>query len=200
MKKNVLKFLLFIIPFVFNCLADEQKVITSDDVKNFVINISTKSSQILNNPELNEQQKEIEYKNFTNTIIDSNWVAKFILGSNWKNLNLEQKEEFTTLYKEYLLQNYMPKLKDYSNSLSITKIEKIKEQVYLAYTKTKDKDDRSVNVNFRIIEKDGNLYIIDIIPEGISFISSQRTDVNSSITKNGYNKFIKELKQKIRKE
>ena len=200
MKKNVLKFLLSIIPFVFNCLADEQKVITSDDVKNFIINISTKSSQILNNPELNEQQKEIEYKNFTNTVIDSNWVAKFILGSNWKNLNLEQKEEFTTLYKEYLLQNYMPKLKDYSNSLSITKIEKIKEQVYLAYTKTKDKDDRSVNVNFRIIEKDGNLYIIDIIPEGISFISSQRTDVNSSITKNGYNKFIEELKQKIKSE
>ena len=89
---------------------------------------------------------------------------------------------------------------DYSNSLSITKIEKIKEQVYLAYTKTKDKDDRSVNVNFRIIEKDGNLYIIDIIPEGISFISSQRTDVNSSITKNGYNKFIEELKQKIKTE
>ena len=169
-------------------------------MKNFVINISTKSSQILNNPELNEQQKEIEYKNFTNTVIDSNWVAKFILGSNWKNLNLEQKEEFTTLYKEYLLQNYMPKLKDYSNSLSITKIEKIKEQVYLAYTKTKDKDDRSVNVNFRIIEKYGNLYIIDIIPEGISFISSQRTDVNSSITKNGYNKFIEELKQKIKSE
>ena len=94
----------------------------------------------------------------------------------------------------------MPKLKDYSNSLSITKIEKIKEQVYLAYTKTKDKDDRNVNVNFRIIEKDGNLYIIDIIPEGISFISSQRTDVNSSITKNGYNKFIEELKQKIKSE
>ena len=99
-----------------------------------------------------------------------------------------------------MLQNNKPKLKYYSNSLSITKIEKIKEQVYLAYTKTKDKDDRSVNVNFRIIEKDGNLYIIDIIPEGISFISSQRTDVNSFITKNGYNKFIEELKQKIKSE
>ena len=77
----------FIIYNPLNCLADEQKVITSDDVKNFVINISTQSSQILNNPELNEQQKEIEYKNFTNTVIDSNWVAKFILGSNWKTLN-----------------------------------------------------------------------------------------------------------------
>ena len=96
------------------------------------------------------------------------------------------------------MEKYIPKLKDYNQDLTVNKIEKLRDKVYIAQTTTKDKDGRLVNVNFRVIEKNGELYIIDIIPEGISFISSQRTDVNNSISKNGYNGFIKELKSKIK--
>lgn len=197
MKKNIFKILLSSIFFILNCYA-ENKIISNTDIKNFISEISIKSNQILNNQELDNLQKEKEYRQFTDTIIDSNWVVKFILGNNWRTLNQQQKTEFQKLYKEYLLENYIPKLKDYSEGLIVNKVQKIKDKVYLVYTKTKDKEGRLVNVNFRVIEKNTNLYITDVIPEGISFISSQRTDVNNSISRNGYNKFIKELKQKIK--
>ena len=197
MKKNIFKILVFITLFIVNVNA-ENKVITEADVKTFITNMSTKSNSILNNTEMTELQKETEYKNFTGEIVDSDYVARFILATNWRTLTVEQQQEFQTLYKEYLMENYIPKLKDYNQDLTVNKIEKLRDKVYIAQTTTKDKDGRLVNVNFRVIEKNGELYIIDIIPEVIRFISSQRTDVNNSISKNGYNGFIKELKSKIK--
>ena len=177
----------------------ETKAITDKDVENFIVNMGNQSQTILNDSKLTAKQKDIEYKKFTENIVDSNWVARFILGSHWKNLTSEQKKEFQELYKEYLLENYIPKLKDYNKDLEISKIIKQKDTVYMVYSKTKDLNNREINVNFRVIVKNNNLYITDIIPEGISFISSQRSDVNGSISQNGYDNFIKQLKEKIKK-
>lgn len=197
MKKNIFKILCFIVLFALNANA-ENKVITESDVKTFITNMSAKSNNILNNKQTTEQQKEQEYQKFAGEIVDSNYVARFILATNWRTLTPEQQNEFQVLYKEYLLENYMPKLKDYNQDLSVNKVEKIRDKVYIAQTTTKDKDGRLVNVGFRVIEKNGQLYIIDIIPEGISFISSQRTDVNNAISMNGYDKFLEDLKNKIK--
>lgn len=197
MKKNIFKILFFVVLFTLNANA-ENVAITENDVKNFITNMSIKSNNILNNTQITETQKEQEYQNFAGEIVDSNYVARFILATNWRTLTPEQQNEFQVLYKEYLLENYMPKLKDYNQDLSVNKVEKLRDKVYIVQTTTKDKDGRLVNVGFRVIEKNGQLYIIDIIPEGISFISSQRTDVNNSISMNGYDKFLEDLKNKIK--
>ena len=198
---NMKKFYVILVLF-FTFIATafaETNTITNKDVENFIKNMGNQSQEILNNPKLSEQQKETEYRKFTENIVDSNWVARFILGNHWKELTNNQRTEFQTLYKEYLLENYMPKLKDYNKDLEVNKIVKQKDTVYMVYTITKDTNDRDINVNFRVIVKNNNLYITDIIPEGISFISSQRSDINSALSQNGYEKFIEQLKQKINK-
>ncbi len=195
MKKTYIVLVLF---FTFLTTAFA-KNIANKDVENFIKNMSIQSQTILSNSKLSEKQKEAEYKKFTENIVDSDWVARFILGNQWKNLTQDQRKEFQILYKEYLLENYMPKLKDYNKDLQINKIVKQKDTVYMVYTTTKDMNNRDVNVNFRVIVKDNELYITDIIPEGISFISSQRSDINSAISQSGYDNFIKQLKEKINK-
>lgn len=193
--KKIYVISIFFVAFLINSFANA--AVTENDVEKFVKNMGTQSQKILNDSKLSEKQKELDYRKFTENIVDSNWVARFILGNHWRDLTPAQREEFQNLYREYLLENYMPKLKDYNKDLNIEKIVKQKEKVYMVSTKTKDINDRIINVDFRVIEKNGELYITDIIPEGISFIGSQRSDVNSSINTNGYDKFIKQLKDKI---
>lgn len=193
--KKILFLSIFCIVFLINSFANA--TINEKNVEMFVKNMATESQKILSNSKLNKKQKEGEYRKFTENIVDSKWVARFILGNHWRTLTQNQKDEFQSLYKEYLLENYMPKLKDYNKDLTIEKIVKQKEKVYMVITKTRDPNDRLVNVNFRIIENNNKLYITDIIPEGISFIGSQRTDVNASINQNGFDNFIKQLKTKI---
>lgn len=170
---------------------------TEKDISNFITNMGEESQKILSNKKLTKQQTEEKYKKFSDDIVDSEWVARFILGNNWRQLNNNQRKEFQTLYKEYLLENYIPKLKDYNTNLKIVKIIKQKDTVYIADTITKDKSNRDVNVSFRLSIRNGKIYITDIIPEGISFIGNQRSDVGNAIAQNGYDKFIEQLKTKI---
>lgn len=172
---------------------------TEKDVEKFITDMGTQSKNILSNTKLTAKELDVQYKKFTDKIVDSEWVARFILGQHYKQLTQAQRDEFTKLYREYLLENYIPKLKDYNKDLKVSKINKQKDTVYMVYTTTKDGAGRNVNVNFRVIERNNKLLITDIIPEGISFISSQRTDINSALTNQGYEKFIVSLKKKINK-
>lgn len=193
MKKVILTFLFLLF---YNFAFAE---ITNKDIEKFVDTMSKRSQSIVNNEKLTEKQRQEEYKNFASDIVDANWVAKFVLGRNWRDLTPAQQQEFLELYREYLLQNYMPKIKDYNKEVKVDKIVKQKEKVFMVSLKTKDKTNRDVFVDFRLIDKDGKILITDIIPEGISFISNQRSDINSAISQNGYDKFIKSLRERVEK-
>lgn len=187
---------LFIVLIIVNVA--KATTLNNKDVEGFLSTMSKKSQEILTNKNFSSSQKEAEYKKFTENIVDAKWVARFILGNHWKEITSQQRVDFQELYKEYLLENYMPKLQDYNKDLNIIKIEKQREKVFMAQTKTKDPNNKDVNVNFRIIDNDGKLYITDIIPEGISFIGSQRSDIDNAITQKGFDNFMKELKGKIK--
>jgi ABC-type transporter MlaC component len=174
------------------------KDFTEKDIRDFITNVGTESQKILNDKSLSPKQVDQKYKEFSDRVVDSEWVARFILGTYWNQINNDQRKEFQELYREFLLENYMPKLKDYNTNLKITKITKQRDTVYMVDTITKDKNNTDVNVRFRIGIRKDNIYITDIIPEGVSFIGNQRSDVGYSISKDGYNMFIEQLRTKIR--
>ena len=194
MKKKIL--LILLILSIFNISFGKIK---NDDIENFINDINVNFNKISTDKKLNDKQKKEEYNNYTSKIVESNWISKFILGSYYKTLNSKQREEFLQNYKKYLILNYMPKLQDFNINLEIKKITKKKENLYLVNCITKDKNNKNINVDFRLLTKENMIYIVDIIPEGISFISSQRTEVNSTISKLGYSKFMENLKSKIEK-
>jgi len=194
-----MKKLFVILSLLFTLNVANATQLGNKDVEKFIDDMSKNSQSILNNKSYTDQKRKEEYKKFSDTIVDSQWVAKFVLGAYWKQINETQQKEFLELYRDYLLENYIPKLKDYNKDIHITKIENPKDGVYMVSTKTKDKTDRDINVDFRLIAKNDKLLITDIIPEGISFIGNQRSDVSSTISQKGYNNFIKDLKTKIHK-
>ena len=193
MKKILVSILLFII--ILNNYAFSK--IENEDIKNFLNNVSKEFNKI-NNSKNSKLEKDVEYKKYTTEIIDSYWISRFILGSHWKDLDKNQRKEFHNLYKEYLILNYMSKLQEFSFKLVINKIEKIKDNVYMINCTVKDNKNRDININFRLSTKDDKMLITDIIPEGISFIGTQRTEIDSAINRLSYNDFIIDLKNKIK--
>jgi ABC-type transporter MlaC component len=194
MKRIMLALLIFLT--VFNVKAVE---LNNNEAEAFVKKVSKNSQTILNDTNLSKKQKEEKYKDFTESIIDDEWIAKFVLGSHWKEINKTQQKDFMKLYKIYLLTTYMPKLKNYSKDLVIKKVTSRKKDVYVVDTMIKDQNDKDVAVSFRLSVKNNNFYITDIIPEGISFISSQRTDIDSAFSTNGFDKFMQMIQKKINK-
>jgi len=67
--------------------------------------------------------------------------------------------------------------------------------VFFVQAEFGDDEGQIINIDFRIIKKNGNLLISDIIPEGISFIVTQRSEVNSSISNKGFENFLEHLRE-----
>ena len=200
MKKILLSIILCLL-IIVNVSAKSKKdsnKITEKDVKEVIERMETSFNSIMKNDKLSQEEKNQEYKKLTSDLVDSQWIAKFILGTHWRELKPAQRKEFHDLYKEYLISNYMPKLQDFNQDLTVDKVKKQRKDLYMAYCTTKDLKNRDIKVEFRVIERDNNLYITDIIPEGISFISSQRTAIDSALTQKGYDEFIEDLKSKIK--
>jgi ABC-type transporter MlaC component len=191
-----LKKIFYLFLFFIN-IAFAENIANAESVESFVNNISIKSTEILSNKTDSDEKKNNKYLDFVDTIVDSDWISKFVLGSYAKQLKQDEFEEFKKLYKKYLLKNYIYKLKDYSERIKIVKVVNKDNNVSIVTIIAQDNMGVDINVDFRIVKKNDKFLVTDIIPEGISFIGSQRTDIGNTFKKDGFNNLINNLKLKV---
>ena len=130
--------------------------------------------------------------------IDIEITSKFVLGKYWKNMTIEQQESFKELFKEYLIFNYAPKFQGFNDeSFEIIETKMLAPQKYSSKINIILSDKTTFSVVMYLIEKDRKFKIVDIAGEGISFSATQRTEFNALINKNGIDKFLQILAQKI---
>jgi phospholipid transport system substrate-binding protein len=203
--KNFLKNpLIILINFIlisfysFTSLAQEQAEIL--EVKTFVEEMGNKIINIAKEKNTSEAKIREKIINEIDIVIDSEWIAKFVLGKNYKNLNDQQKKQFISLYRDFMINTYGPKFKNY-NGKKFTVNEVVKQNnFYIAKAEFLPKDsDTAILTDFRVRKKDGKLYILDFIAEGISLIETQRSEFNATIDSQGIEPFLKNLEEKVKK-
>ena len=203
--KNLLKNpLIILINFIlisfysFTSLAQEQNEIL--EVKTFVEEMGNKIINIAKEKNTSEAKIREKIINEIDIVIDSEWIAKFVLGKNYKNLNDQQKKQFISLYRDFMINTYGPKFKNY-NGKKFTVNEIVKQNnFYIAKAEFLPKDsDTAILTDFRVRKKDGKLYILDFIAEGISLIETQRSEFNATIDSQGIEPFLKNLEEKVKK-
>lgn len=188
--KNMFRFILPLTFLSFQVFAD-----VNHDITNFIDNFA-KKFELIETIEI-QKKKEVETFILSRQILDFNWMGNYILGKHRRTISEERIKQFIEEYSKFLIKNYLSVLHYYTgNNYKILSIEKTKDNVYIVSTSVKYKDNKFVKNNFRIVEKGGKYYITDIITEGISFINTQRSEVNSLVTSKGFDKFLEELKAK----
>ena len=172
----------------FNSFANNEK-----DIKNFIDDFAVKFETINST----SKNKEQDMYNLANEILDLNWMGNFILGQYRRTIPEDKKAQFIELYSKSLIKNYIPVLDVYKkNNYTIKEIKETKKARTFNVSTVIKYEDKEVNNDFRIVKKNNKYYITDIITEGISFISSQRSEVNSIISSKGFDNFLQELKAK----
>ncbi|MDR2760903.1 MAG: ABC transporter substrate-binding protein [Rickettsiales bacterium] len=151
-----------------------------------------------------ENRREMEKKigEISDEILDKVWISNFILGKNRRELTNEEIKNFTDLYSNFIIKNYIKALLIIKrDNYRITSIEDDPRQQNVYFINVLLKyEGRDIKNSFRVIKKDEKYFITDIITEGVSFISIQRTDVNSRINNIGFNNFLDEIKSKLEKD
>ncbi|MES2983700.1 MAG: ABC transporter substrate-binding protein [Pseudomonadota bacterium] len=131
-------------------------------------------------------------------VVDTDWIAKFVLGTAWKTATPEQKAKYTELYRTYLTETYISKFDEDSGTLvkeiKITGVKDGTDGTVTAQTLiVQSGTEPAVKVNYLLRPKGDQYKIIDINIEGVSLLATHRQEFNALASKNGIDGVIAKL-------
>lgn len=156
--------------------------------------------QILNDPSLQSKDKKKErddrLRKIVFSVFDFTEMAKRSLGSHWRRLAANERQEFVSLFTELLEKNYADKVDLYNGEKVLYTREVLDKDYAEVSSKIISRKRQEISVNYRLHRPDGTWRIYDIIVENISLVNNYRAQFNRVMTNSSYEELIKILKQK----
>ncbi len=146
--------------------------------------------------------KREERRNKIRTLImnrfDFEEMARRSLARHWKKRTPEEKKEFVSIFSELLKASYIGKIEAYTDEKITYDKEVIKGKgkygVVGTTIVTKNID---IPVDYKVILKNNKWWVYDIVIEGVSFISTYRSQYNRVILRESYAKLVQKMKNKL---
>ena len=154
--------------------------------KDFVSNFADSAIDILSDNEILEGEKNSKFTDLVMSAIDLNLISKFVLSKTWKNATDDQKERYIQAFKDYFINSYANKLDQYSGEqVEVVDAEEAGKYVIVnSFIYREGTDTLKINLKWRLLNKDGEIKIIDLNIEGISLIIAQREEFQSFLANN----------------
>jgi phospholipid transport system substrate-binding protein len=179
--KKTTTFLIFLVIF-FSSITKVYSI--EPDI--FVQSTVNRASEALNN-KFSKEEKIAKLKAIAKETVDIAGIGFYTLGSHRKNINDEQKKEYSNLFEQYFLKSFTSRLAEYSNpEIEVFSKKKLNENytmVSSVLVATEQKPE--VKIDWRVYTKNPeNPLIRDLIIEGLSLVRTQKEEFSSIIQSN----------------
>ncbi len=155
----------------------------------FVQSTVNRASKILSE-NLSKEEKINQLKLIAEKTVDISAIGFYTLGSARKNLNIEQKEKYSILFREYFLKSFSSRLSEYTNpEIDVLSKEVLSENYTIVNSLLKGTSERpEVKIDWRVYTKNKeNPLIRDLIIEGLSLARTQKEEFSSILNSNNNN-------------
>lgn len=158
--------------------------------------------EVLRDPKLNaesaKETKKEKLRSIYDGMFDQVELSRRTLAQNWNNLNPAQRKEFVQLFRQVLEKAYIDKILAYVNEKVL-----FGKEVQLSETKvevqtTINTSSKNIPVYYRVILKDGEWKVYDVVIENVSLISNYRTQFNDILAKNTPEQMLEILRKKVK--
>ena len=152
----------------------------------FVEKFANEAIMILNNDQVSKDEKNDKFTNLVMSAIDLNLISQFVLSKTWKSATDDQKERYISAFKTYFINSYANKLDQYSGERIIVNGSEEAGKYVIVDTNIirEGTDTLKINLKWRLLNKNGDIRIIDLNIEGISLVIAQREEFQSFLANN----------------
>lgn len=144
---------------------------------------------------LSESDREA-IRNAVSEYFDFTEMGKRALAAPWKELDDAQKTEFVALFRQLLELTYGNRLANFHDQTVEYGDVYVKGRIAVVDSEVVDADKRTP-VRYKLVHKQVGWRVYDIRVEGISMISTFRTDFTTAYNKDGAKGFIDGLKERV---
>ncbi len=178
----IIKKIILIIFFYFLALGNTFSI--EADV--FIQSTVNRASKILSE-NLSKEEKINELKLIAEETVDIKGIGFYTLGSIRKELDSDQKNKYSKLFKEYFLKSFSSRLSEYTNpEIDVLSKEVLSENYTIVNSLLKGTSERpEVKIDWRVYTKNPqNPLIRDLIIEGLSLARTQKEEFSSILSSN----------------
>ena len=153
--------------------------------------------KILGDKGIEEDVKVKQLEQAADETFDYVYLSRMTLGRNWLKLDDSQRSEFVDLYRQLLEKNYMGQLLKYTDEKVV-----FNKQTMLSDTKAEVdsnvvSSDKKIPITYRLIQRDGDWKVYDLVIEGISMVSNYRTQFNDILSRQTPAEMLAILRKKV---
>ncbi|HYA11471.1 MAG TPA: ABC transporter substrate-binding protein [Thermodesulfovibrionales bacterium] len=146
-----------------------------------------------------KKAKKEKVRAISEKMFDFNELSRRTLAMNWKNLNPDQQKEFIDLYKDILEDAYMDRIMSYSDEKVVFSKEIMLSDDTAEVQSNIITKKAEIPIYYRVILKDGNWRVYDVIIEGVSLIKNYRTQFRDILANKSPEELLKVLRKKVGK-
>ena len=156
-------------------------------VDDFAHNLIDRTFAILNDNNMLDADKNSASKALLEETLDYEWMGNFVLGSHKRTVSPEQKGKFLEAYRDFVLSYFTKNFANLKGASFVLKASKeIGEGEYSVDCEcTKPGSGEKIDIQIMVRSKEGKFLVFDLTMAGVSFISSQRSEYNATISDKG---------------
>ena len=193
---------LFVIIFVFSVFAYSTvaQATNKAGATKFVSDLSSQALTVLSANGVPLDQKEKKVRQLLSTNFDLKLIGRYVLGAAWRKASADQRSQYQTLFKEFVLRTYSRRFGGYSGQkFAVTSAKPIGKKDILVSTKISRPSGPPILAGWRVREKNGAHKILDVVVAGVSMVVTQRSEFRAVISKQGVGGLIETLRMQVTK-
>lgn len=174
----------------------------SQDAKAYIVNMGERVIGVLKDAKLSDEARRQTLTTLFDQTIDTQWIGRFVMATYWRKATPAQQKEFVSLYRQFLLANYVPRFRDYAGErFDVTGVRDSGGNEYIVQTQiVSPNGEPPISVDYRLKQQGNNVKqykVLDIVAEGVSVISTHRAEFGSVMAREGIDGLIAKLKAKL---
>lgn len=168
------------------------------EAESYVRSIADKLEPLLNNGHVTQELMDQFLQSHIADRLDMRRIARYVLRKNWSTLSTDDRTRFMDIFRFTILQSYRNHLVQYARARIriVRSIEHPPSGVsVITRIRVPSKSPRSLN--WRLYRSAEALKIFDISVEGVSKITTARSEYKSVLEKHGFQRLISEICARI---
>ncbi|MFQ5736570.1 MAG: phospholipid-binding protein MlaC [Thermodesulfobacteriota bacterium] len=161
--------------------------------------LSVMRDPALQGPEKEEERNE-KIMAIVEQMFDFEEVSRRSLGRYWRARSKAERDAFVRLFTRLLAGSYLNRAYEHRNAKVLYTGEVSRGRKVEVRTKVLTAKGTEVPINYRLMKKNGRWRAYDMVIEGVSLMSTYRTQFNQKIQRSSYEALVEDLEQKVGKK
>ena len=166
----------------------------------FVQNLANEAIRVLRDDTKDLAQRETIFRRLLQDGFAMKKIGRFVVGRYWRQMSQDQRRDYQRLFSEWVLRSYASRLGGYAGQKFIVdRANRTKQKDVFVRTRIVQAESPEIRCDWRVRKLGDDLKVIDIVVEGVSMLSTQRSEFTAVINKHGTDGLIETLNMRLSK-